>query len=162
MPTRWRIQRTTGWAIYLETVFCCDADDFFVRVVRCFAPQLSLAGPVFGQFAVDARAVSDKVAVVVRADSEVVIVSNKGAVQFRVESTDYSLVTHAAAEAAVLVIGAFKLNTDFAPGGVMGSAVNVLSKDAAAGFAVSVLAAVGVTYCPVGGELPGFTSGGWD
>jgi flavoprotein len=125
-----------------------------------FASQFGLTGPIFGQLAVDVYAVGDKVAVVVRADSEVVVITGEGAVQFRVETADDSLVTNAAAEAAVLVVSTFELNTDFAPGGIVRSALHVLGEDAAAGFAISVLASVSVTYFAVRGELPGL-SGRW-
>ena len=55
-------------------------------ILGCFASELGLTGPVFGQLTVDADAVGDKVAVVVRADSEAVIIAYEGAVQFRVEA----------------------------------------------------------------------------
>lgn len=51
-----------------------------MRVARCFAPQFGLAGPIFGQLAVNVDTVGDKVTVVIRADGEVVIIVYEGAV----------------------------------------------------------------------------------
>ena len=83
----------------------------------------------------DIQAIGDEIPVVVPADSKVVVVPGEGAVQLRVHTAKDALVTYTAAEAAVLILGPFKLQADFAPPGIITSAVQVLGEEAAGGDA---------------------------
>ena len=66
------------------------------------APKLSLSHPFASQGATCVKAIGDVVAVIVATNAKAVGIAHKGAVQFRIQSGQDSLVADAAAPAALL------------------------------------------------------------
>ena len=113
-------------------------------MLRPFAADFALHGPVMACVLFQIHAVRDVVTVVVAGKCETVRVTGKGAVQFGVHATEDTLVADAAAETAVLGHIVFPFHTDFSPVGVVAGAVDALGEGTAAFFCVRTLVGVGI------------------